>query len=635
MQTIESEYEGQVLHIDTHISGEFFFPEVVPHRMRYNVGPIPHVQFDGLVSRIGAGSCDGCADTYRGILEARIAETSLLSPIELSVLATFDGGQATVTATAEQVDDLELPDLQVSLFLIEDDLIWCCDSQGGSQFDAVTRAVAAVPISISFGGGSVNVAQVFTLDPGWDLGNLWAVAIIENVDLPREIHQSAQFRDRLRVELDLRVSSVVPAPGSIEVSGRVRNGNEASDDFDLSVVSEDGWVGEFRLDGEPDWVEMSTFSLAPGEERDLTLRVQTDATVEIGTTILTIDAQSSTFSSSEELRVFNGSPAVLFVDADNNADRGIEVPFRNALNRAVPLFDDVVVTGAGRGPRAEDLQGYDLLVWETGFLGANAISSPSGLSLIEFIESGGSLFLNCMGFAEAPGNTPGLQAALGIDPPVSNTGAVEAHGVTGDPITDGLVVDLEWADPNENGVDRIAPLQGATDAATTLQNGFGVSNAVRFETPSGGRTVLNTIELEAFGPVVGETVAVSILAWLLGEDGASSIPDLDPAPYPNQHVPLSGRGSTFFVAPNPFVEETEIRFSVDRNEELRPLEIQIHDTTGRLVRNLWLGSLPANDYDMKWDGNDDRGVTVPPGVYFAVLRTDDGRRDRKLIRLSR
>jgi flagellar hook assembly protein FlgD len=46
-------------------------------------------------------------------------------------------------------------------------------------------------------------------------------------------------------------------------------------------------------------------------------------------------------------------------------------------------------------------------------------------------------------------------------------------------------------------------------------------------------------------------------------------------------------------------------------------DVAIYDVSGREVRRLEHGDLPAGEERMRWDGKDDRGIKVSPGLYLA------------------
>ena len=66
------------------------------------------------------------------------------------------------------------------------------------------------------------------------------------------------------------------------------------------------------------------------------------------------------------------------------------------------------------------------------------------------------------------------------------------------------------------------------------------------------------------------------------------------------------------------------------------MRIRIYDALGHLVRELDLGTKLARSYLSKsqaayWDGRNDRGETVPSGIYWYELDTGSFRATRKMI----
>jgi hypothetical protein len=80
-----------------------------------------------------------------------------------------------------------------------------------------------------------------------------------------------------------------------------------------------------------------------------------------------------------------------------------------------------------------------------------------------------------------------------------------------------------------------------------------------------------------------------------------------------------GEGSNmvqFSAFPNP-ARATTINFSLPRKDDV---ELAVYDVLGRRVAVLAQGTLPAAQYSKKWEGRDDAGKNVGPGVYFLRLR---------------
>jgi len=64
-----------------------------------------------------------------------------------------------------------------------------------------------------------------------------------------------------------------------------------------------------------------------------------------------------------------------------------------------------------------------------------------------------------------------------------------------------------------------------------------------------------------------------------------------------------------------------------------PVELDVYDVSGRRVRSLLRGLGLGRACTSDWDGSDDRGRTVAPGVYFARLVTDSGTAAIKVVLL--
>ncbi len=103
---------------------------------------------------------------------------------------------------------------------------------------------------------------------------------------------------------------------------------------------------------------------------------------------------------------------------------------------------------------------------------------------------------------------------------------------------------------------------------------------------------------EIFGPGAGNQMLIDGLHFVL--DISNSVSDPDAA----WAAPLRND-------PNPFRHETAIRFTL---QETKSAELVIYDVLGRRVRSFQ--SEPASDgtHEIRWDGRDDLGRDLPPGV---------------------
>ncbi|GJM43994.1 MAG: hypothetical protein DHS20C21_08360 [Gemmatimonadota bacterium] len=136
--------------------------------------------------------------------------------------------------------------------------------------------------------------------------------------------------------------------------------------------------------------------------------------------------------------------------------------------------------------------------------------------------------------------------------------------------------------------------------------------------PSGVQSVMGT------GFSVG---ANAITGLAFGPDGALYASD-----YPLNRIlrispgavdsPIASSfpGSQLFQnTPNPFVSRTEIPFAMARRGYA---EVHVIDVSGRVVRRLHAGELPAGRHAVSWNGDDLLGGKVSSGVYFYRMTID-------------
>ena len=84
------------------------------------------------------------------------------------------------------------------------------------------------------------------------------------------------------------------------------------------------------------------------------------------------------------------------------------------------------------------------------------------------------------------------------------------------------------------------------------------------------------------------------------------------------------------VGPNPSRGLTRIRLDT---EAAGPLELAIRDLMGRHVRQLAQGWFTSGRREVVWDGRDDAGAPLPPGMYYAELWTPRGAVRAPIVRL--
>jgi hypothetical protein len=85
------------------------------------------------------------------------------------------------------------------------------------------------------------------------------------------------------------------------------------------------------------------------------------------------------------------------------------------------------------------------------------------------------------------------------------------------------------------------------------------------------------------------------------------------------------------AGPNPFAASAGIHLALSANAAV---SVQVLDPSGRLVRELLHGELPAGGHDLTWDGREAHGMKVPAGMYFVRVVAGTESRCVRLLRLQ-
>jgi len=131
--------------------------------------------------------------------------------------------------------------------------------------------------------------------------------------------------------------------------------------------------------------------------------------------------------------------------------------------------------------------------------------------------------------------------------------------------------------------------------------------------PTVGATLLAT-DMNPANDTIADSVVVGIFTGIADESGQPRVLALE-RPVPD---PMRGQAT--------------IRFSLPRRTRLT---LTVRSVTGSLVRTLaGRQSLVAGLYSLSWDGRDDAGRSVAPGVYFWRFESDDVTLTRKTVKLN-
>jgi hypothetical protein len=99
------------------------------------------------------------------------------------------------------------------------------------------------------------------------------------------------------------------------------------------------------------------------------------------------------------------------------------------------------------------------------------------------------------------------------------------------------------------------------------------------------------------------------------------------------HVPGSGRSGIHLSCgePNPFRQGTALRFKLTRAARV---SVTVHDVTGRQVAALAEGDYSPGEHLVTWNGADDNGGPLAPGLYFVAASAGSETAVRKAVLLK-
>lgn len=95
--------------------------------------------------------------------------------------------------------------------------------------------------------------------------------------------------------------------------------------------------------------------------------------------------------------------------------------------------------------------------------------------------------------------------------------------------------------------------------------------------------------------------------------------------------PMQESTITLTNYPNPFKINTIINFSI---KEHGFVELKIYDIKGRLIKQVINQKLEGGEYDVTWNGKDDKGKDVYAGMYFIYMRIGKTNHVKKMVKLG-
>ncbi|OGF97928.1 MAG: hypothetical protein A2Z06_02915 [Candidatus Glassbacteria bacterium RBG_16_58_8] len=374
----------------------------------------------------------------------------------------------------------------------------------------------------------------------------------------------------------------------------------------------------------PPGVTSAPLGLGPGQADSATVDV-TPFNVDGGLTAsLTIQSRGNPgLVETVNFALITDGTDVLIVDGDGGLP--YETFYRDAIPEPYPrgvwdLLLEPVTSG--------DLATFDFCFWLTGER-TPALTVDEMGALSEFLDGGGRLFISGQDLGRDIGETAFYTDYLHASFISDSTGIFTLEGIAGEPISDGLTIQITGGDGagNQARPSEIAPVgPGAYTSFyyQSTQRGAAVSSAT-YGPADTTRVVYFAFGFEGISTAIDRsTIAQRILEHLAGILVGIGGEELGGGAGPSLPATIALRQNY----PNPFNPSTTIAF---QTAEEAHADLAVYDLRGRRVRSLIDGSLPAGDHAMVWDGRDEQGSRVGSGIYLYRLLSNGAVTTRRMI----
>jgi hypothetical protein len=335
------------------------------------------------------------------------------------------------------------------------------------------------------------------------------------------------------------------------------------------------------------------------------------------------------------------SPADVFLVDDDEGD-GFEDYFMDEIVLAGRTYHHFDVDAIGESPvySVRQFPISSAIVWFTGNATSNIISPAEQDSLAAFLDRGGNLFLtgqNITEFLDASGSSfldNYLYAAH-----EGNVAYFMGLGVWNNPVTgflEDFVTSGSGGANNQTSRDDLIPTAPAEEFIFYVLHPGDLTplgTAALYVDDDTYKAVLMGFGFEAIANAAGdptratrEETMLAILNWF---DGISGIGDGDG---PGGGLALPRAFALHQNYPNPFNPQTTIQ--LDKSKGSEKVTLTVYNLRGQLMIELLDKELEPGLYTVQWDGRDQKGRSVPSGIYLYNLTWGDRTSTRKMVVLK-
>jgi hypothetical protein len=434
----------------------------------------------------GAGA--STASTGEPYLSAVAATMFDAAPVKVDI-DSFDSGTGSITVTVEMFSSSTVLDDDILLLVLVEDNIT-------SSHTHVTRDLVQLTFDLTGAGNTYSTTQSFAIDPGWNAANLEAVALVQRAADKAVLQVGSTFPQpdfNIRAMVPSSTISIGSSGGVFETDPFTVVNTGLTDTFTVDVVVDEappGWTMAFRDAGGTLHTGPFAFGLTAEEQTSFTAVVTPDSP---GYVRYHFEVTSSNITQPLEVPFVHITDDVDALIVDDDSGETFEDYFKAAMDAAGSTYG--VWDRSAAALTDAVAQTFDVLVWNAGWA-FPTLDADDKAFLASYLDDGKALFLSGQDIGwelNDPNGNPDpvwYQTYLHATYVRDNSGIWDLNGVAGDPVSDGLVLQITGGTgaSNQDFPDEIA----AADADATeilYYQGDGCGAVRSLDSVSGARIV--------------------------------------------------------------------------------------------------------------------------------------------------
>lgn len=577
-------------------------------RYYYGVNAVPHMRCDGL---------NQMSTTSQSAMESLInSRLAISSRVWMDIEIVVNGNNLDITCTT--VSDVDITGNKVLHMLVLDRYSYLPATPNGNP-NHYHAMLDMVPSSSgqSFNSTAFDTAYWYgtsPMDPSWQINNLDVACFIQDnttwevlqarveqvpVNFPGLYYMDYTLEDNGnndgRAEpgetayMYVTLGNQEPFQTAVNVVGTL-----STDDPDLTITTPSVSFPDIVNGGSGTNVDPFVFDVNP------------DATPHPTTVHLEVVADPLATVMTADIDLYIGWPEILLVDDD--AGGIFEDYYISTLENLGKSYQHWDINAIG-APTAEDMAGFPYIIWFTGFVSSNILTTEEQTLIENCLDGGGRLFLTGQNIAQSLNSTAPdfLHNVLLANFEVANTQNRILDGVTGNPVGEGLTLDCNYGGQgagNCTSPDGITVLAPADEAF--IYSGSSYRGGLTYVNANEGKLFFLSVPFEAVSGQNGTSTREEVLLEIL--DFFGPVVSVKPEP----EIPISY--AIVEAHPNPFNPVTSISFELPRSGTV---QLDVYDVSGSLVATLVNGWCNAGAHAVTFDANG-----LSSGVYVYRLTAD-------------